>query len=232
MRAFLFGNKMMKVSEALTSRISCRAFKPDAVDSDTVRAIIDGARFAPSGGNLQPWHLYAVSGQPLTRLITDIKEKMAETPRGEPPEYKIYPPGLKEPYAARRFKCGEDLYTTIGIAREDKPGRIRQFRRNFELFGAPVGLFVYIDRTMGPPQWSDVGMFLQSIMLVAREYGLHSCAQEAWSQWHETVDAHLKPPAEWMLFCGMALGYMDEEHPINALRTERATVDEITTFMW
>ncbi|MBW8636538.1 nitroreductase [Hoeflea sp. WL0058] len=221
----------MNVSEALASRISCRAFKPDPVDSKTVRAIIDGARFAPSGGNLQPWRLFAVSGTPLTRLFEDIRAKMADTPRGETPEYNVYPPDLKEPYAARRFKCGEDLYASIGIERDDKPGRIRQFRRNFEMFGAPVGLFVYIDRTMGPPQWSDVGMFLQSIMLLAREHGLHTCAQEAWAQWHTTIDDHLKPPAEWMLFCGIALGYMDEDHPINTLRTERASVDEIVTFL-
>ncbi|MEO4041049.1 nitroreductase [Hoeflea sp. CAU 1731] len=204
----------MNVSEALATRISCRAFKPDPVNSETVRAIIDGARFAPSGGNLQPWSLFAVSGAPLARIFDDV-----------------YPPDLKEPYAARRFKCGEDLYASIGIDRYDKPGRIRQFRRNFEMFGAPVGLFVYIDRTMGPPQWSDVGMFLQSVMLLAREHGLHTCAQEAWVQWHTTIDEHLKPPADWMLFCGIAVGYMDEDHPINTLRTERAPVDEIVTFL-
>lgn len=222
----------MHVSKALATRISCRSFKPDPVDRETVRAIINGARYAPSGGNLQPWRLFAVSGEPLARLFADIRERMTETPRGEPPEYKVYPPDLKEPYAARRFKCGEDLYASIGIERDDKPGRIRQFRRNFEMFGAPIGLFVYIDRTMGPPQWSDVGMFLQSLMLLAREHGLHTCAQEAWAQWHSTIDDHLKPPAEWMLFCGVALGYMDEDHPVNTLRTERASVDEITTFLW
>jgi len=221
----------MNVSEALATRISCRAFRPDPVDSETVRAIIDGARFAPSGGNLQPWSLFAVSGDPLARIFDDVRAKMSDTPRGETPEYNVYPPDLKEPYAARRFKCGEDLYASIGIERDDKPGRIRQFRRNFEMFGAPVGLFVYIDRTMGPPQWSDVGMFLQSVMLLAREHGLHTCAQEAWAQWHTTIDEHLKPPAEWMLFCGIALGYMDEDHPINTLRTERAPVDEIVTFL-
>ncbi|GKX35918.1 MAG: NADH dehydrogenase [Rhizobiaceae bacterium MnEN-MB40S] len=221
----------MNVSEALATRISCRAFRPDPVDSETVRAIIDGARFAPSGGNLQPWSLFAVSGAPLARIFDDVRAKMSDTPRGETPEYNVYPPDLKEPYAARRFKCGEDLYASIGIKRDDKPGRIRQFRRNFEMFGAPVGLFVYIDRTMGPPQWSDVGMFLQSVMLLAREHGLHTCAQEAWAQWHTTIDEHLKPPAEWMLFCGIALGYMDEDHPINTLRTEREPVEEIVTFL-
>jgi len=221
----------MKVSQALATRISCRAFRPDPVDERIVREIIDRARHAPSGGNLQPWHLYAVSGEPLARLLADVEATMADSPRGVPTQYDIYPKNLKEPYASRRFKCGEDLYATIGVARDDKPGRIRQFKRNFRLYGAPVALFAYIDRTMGPPQWSDVGMFLQSIMLVAREYGLHTCAQEAWAQFHPVIDAHLKPPADWMLFCGMTLGVMDEDHPINGLRTERASVGEIATFL-
>ena len=222
----------MKVSEALATRISCRAFKPDPVDERIVREIIDRARYAPSGGNLQPWHLYAISGEPLARLLADIEETMANTPRGVATQYDVYPKDLKEPYASRRFKCGEDLYATIGVARDDKPGRSRQFKRNVQLYDAPVALFTYIDRTMGPPQWSDVGMFLQSIMLVAREYGLHTCAQEAWAQFHPVIDAHLKPSADRILFCGMALGVMDEDHPINSLRTERASVDEIMTFLF
>ncbi|MEX3009632.1 nitroreductase [Hoeflea sp. TYP-13] len=220
----------MNVSDALASRITCRAFLPDPVREETVREIVDKARYAPSGGNLQPWHLFALSGNALADLLADVAEKMLETPRGEVPEYRVYPQDLKDPYEARRFKCGEDLYASIGIERADKRGRIAQFQRNFKFFGAPVGLFVYLDRTMGPPQWADTGMFLQSIMLVAREYGLHTCPQEAWAQWHKTVSSHLNPPADWMLFCGMGLGYMDKEAQVNTLRTDRASVDEIATF--
>jgi len=221
----------MFVSDALLSRISCRKFLPDPVSEETVRDIIDKARWAPSGGNLQPWHLYAMTGEPLANLLQDIAKKMEATPRGEPTEYRVYPEDLKDPYEARRFKCGEDLYASIGVSREDKPGRIKQFRHNFELFGAPVGLFVYIDRSMGPPQWSDVGMFLQSLMLVARDYGLHTCAQEAWAQWHQTIADHLHPSEQWMLFCGICLGYMDQNAPINQLRTERESVDEVTNWV-
>ncbi|MEM6460947.1 MAG: nitroreductase [Pseudomonadota bacterium] len=220
----------MKVSEALATRISCRAFLSDAVSEETVRAIIGQARHAPSGGNLQPWHLYVLSGGPLAALISDIHRKMRDTPRGEPPEYAVYPSDLKDPYEARRFKCGEDLYATIGIERSDKSSRIAQFQKNFTFFGAPVGMFVYIDRTMGPPQWADAGIFIQSIMLAAREHGLHTCPQEAWVQWNRTVADHLGPPPEWMLYCGIGLGRMDETAPINSLRTERAEVDEIATF--
>ncbi|WP_136656756.1 nitroreductase [Nitratireductor sp. XY-223] len=221
----------MKVSDALATRITCRAFLPDPVPEDMVRAILDKARFSPSGGNLQPWHVFVVAGDALKALIADIGQSMAETPRGQVPQYRIYPENLKDPYESRRFKCGEDMYATIGVARENRKGRIAQFQRNFRFFDAPVGMFFYLDRTMGPPQWADVGIFLQSIMLLAREHGLHTCSQEAWAQWHGTVAGHLNPPDEWMLFCGMGLGYMDEGAPINGLRTERAAVDEIATFL-
>ncbi|HMQ58175.1 MAG TPA: nitroreductase [Rhizobiaceae bacterium] len=197
----------------------------------TVRAILDGARHAPSGGNLQPWEVYAVTGEPLARLLGDVEAKMALHPRGEAPQYRVYPQDLKQPWFDRRFKCGEDLYATIGVAREDKAGRLAQFRRNFLLFGAPVGLFVYLDRQMGPPQWADCGMFLQSLMLLACEHGLATCAQEAWAAWHETIAAHLDPPDEWMLFCGVALGFMDEDAPVNRLRTERAEVEAFVRFV-
>ncbi len=220
----------MNVSEALETRISCRAFLPTPVPEATLRAILAGAARAPSGGNLQPWHIYAAGGPVLAAILAEVKERMKGTPRGDGPEYAIYPPGLKEPYAARRFKCGEDLYATIGVERADKAGRVAQFKRNFEFFGAPVGLFVYIDRTMGPPQWADCGMYLQSLMLLAREYGLHTCPQESWAQWHRTVASHLSPPDELMLFCGVALGHMDESAPVNRLRTDRAGLDDFARF--
>jgi nitroreductase len=216
----------MHVPEALATRISCRAFRPDPVPEATVRAILQAAAQSPSGGNLQPWHVHALTGEPLAALLADVEERMRELPRGEGQEYRVYPADLKEPYASRRFKCGEDLYATIGVGRADKAGRLAQFRRNFRFFGAPVGLFLYLDRTMGPPQWADCGMFLQSLMLMARHHGLHTCAQEAWGQWFATVARHLDPPEELMLFCGVGLGYMDETAPINRLRTDRATVDE------
>ncbi len=217
----------MKVSEALRSRISCRAFLPDPIPEQTVREILDLARASASGGNLQPWHIYALTGDPLRELLDDVAQRMTQTPRGEEPEYRIYPQDLKEPYFSRRFACGEDLYAAIGVARDDKHGRLKQFRRNYEFFGAPVGLFVYIHRSMLPPQWCDVGIFLQAVMLSAREHGLHTCAQEAWSMWPRAVAEHLRPPDELMLFCGVALGKMDESAPVNSLRTERASAREV-----
>jgi nitroreductase len=216
----------MNVTEAVESRLSCRAFLRTPVPGATVRAILDTARRTPSGGNLQPWRVYALSGAPLEQLLGRVLERLPGHPRGEEPEYDVYPRALGEPYRSRRFKCGEDMYATIGVPREDKPARLRQFARNYLFFGAPVGLFFFIDRQMGPPQWSDVGMFMQTVMLLAREHGLHSCAQEAWCVWHGTVSAFLEAPPELMLFAGMALGFIDETAPINRLRTDRAPLEE------
>ncbi len=121
------------------------------------------------------------------------------------------------------------MYATISVPREDKEGRMKQFMRNFTFFDAPVAMFFAIDRQMGLGQWSDLGMFIQSLMLVAREHGLHTAPQEAWAIWHKTVSEFLDMPEELMLFCGLGLGYMDETAPINHLRTDRAPLEEFAT---
>jgi len=220
----------LNVTEAVRSRLSARAFLDRPVPETTIREILDAARFAPSGGNLQPWHVHVLTGEPLANLLGRISPRFDLLPKGEGAEYQVYPSPLGEPYYGRRFKCGADLYAALGIPREDKPGRYRQFARNFAFFGAPVGIFVSIDRQMGPPQWSDVGMFVQTIMLLARENGLHTCAQEAWTYWHETVSEVLGLPDNLMLFCGIALGYADMDDPVNGWRTERAEVAEFAEF--
>ena len=220
----------MYVSEAVKSRFSCRAFTEKPVSMELIKEILDVAKQAPSGGNLQPWHIHAISGKKLDQIVSDIESKIIDMPMGEKTEYDVYPPNLWEPYRSRRFKCGEDLYKSINIPREDKGARLSQLAKNLRFFDAPVGLFVYIDRKMGPPQWSDVGMFLQTVMLIAREKGLHSCAQEAWAMWHSTVNKHLVVDDKFMLFCGMGIGYADEKHPINSWRTDREAVDNFTTF--
>jgi nitroreductase len=224
-------NPGMSVSEAVRSRHSCRAFLPDPVPDAIVRAIVAAARQAPSGGNLQPWQVYVLANEAIARFRALLAPRLRATPGGEPAEYAVYPPALHEPYRSRRYQCGEDLYATLGISREDRAARLRQFARNYDFFGAPVGLFFAIDRRMGPPQWSDVGMFMQNIMLLAREQGLDTCPQECWSAWPRTVGEFLGLPAEWMLFCGMGLGYRDAAAPINTLRTERADLDEYCTFL-
>jgi nitroreductase len=221
----------MDVRDAVATRYSCRGFLPTPVPEATVREILDRAARAPSGGNVQPWRVHAIAGARLENLKNQLRPRFAnELPRGEGAEYEVYPRDLKEPYYTRRSRVGSQLYASIGIPREDRPARYRQFSRNYLFYDAPVALFVTMDRTMGPPQWSDVGGFIQTIMLLARAYGLHSCAQEAWTNWHKTVSAFLNLPAEHILFCGIALGLADESAPINLWRSERESVDAFATF--
>jgi nitroreductase len=219
----------MNVTTAIETRMSCRAFLDTPIPRETVVQILETAKRAPSGGNLQPWLVHVLTGEPLTEFVGIIRRKLPTQPMGEGSEYDVYPPNLQEPYRSRRFKCGEDMYATIGIARDNKMQRLLQFARNYEFFGAPVALFFSVDRRMGQDQWADIGMFMQNIMLLAREQGLHTCAQEAWAIWHKTVAEYLAMPAEHMLFCGMALGYRDENAPINSLRTDRAPLEEFAT---
>jgi len=220
----------MNVTEAIDTRMSCREFLDTPVPAATVRAILETAKRAPSGGNLQPWHVYVLAGAALEEFRATIRAKLPAQPRGEGFEYDVYPKAITEPYLARRSKCGEDMYAVINVPREDKAARIRQFARNYGLFGAPVGLFFVIDRQMGFGQWADLGMFMQSIMLLAREYGLHTCPQEAWAAWYKSVGDFLQLPPQLMFFCGMALGFRDESAPINRLRTDRAELNEFAIF--
>ncbi len=220
----------MRVSEAVARRYSARAFLPQPVARETVAGIVSAALRAPSGGNLQPWKLQALTGAPLQALLDEVADKLASGHFGEPPDYEVYPKNLFEPYRSRRFQTGEDLYASLAIGREEKAKRLSQFAANFRLFGAPVGLFVSLDRRMGPPQWSDLGMFLQTLMLLAVEAGLDTCAQEAWSQFPQTLAKHLDLAENDMVFCGVALGYADPDHPINQWRTRRAALDEVAIF--
>jgi len=220
----------MKVSEALDTRMSCRAFLPDPVPEATVRRILTAASRAPSGGNLQPWYVDVLTGGPLAALVARVREQVAAHPLGHTSEYPVYPSPLGEPYRTRRHQNGEDLYATLGIPRTDRPARLRQYARNYEAFGAPVLLFISIDRYMGAAQWSDMGMFMQSVMLLAREHGLHTCPQESWSGWHREVAEVIELPAARMLFSGIAMGHRDESAPINRLRTDRAPLAEFATF--
>lgn len=221
----------MNVSEAVAGRFSARAFLDRPVPEEQVRRILDRARRAPSGGNLQPWHVYVVSGNRLQKLMAKIRRRALLHPRGEKPEYDVYPPSLHEPYRSRRYQCGEDLYASIGIPREDKKARFKQFAKNLEAFGAPVVLFFSIDRRMGNNQWAHLGMFMQTVMLLAVEEGLHTCPQESWSAFHGAVAKFIGLPDEQMFYCGMALGHADLDHPINQWRTDRAPLEDVAKFI-
>ncbi|MEK8052323.1 nitroreductase [Ideonella sp. DXS22W] len=223
----------MHVADALAARRSIRDYLPKPVPGDLIRKVLTTAARSASGGNLQPWHIDVVAGEPLKDLLARVKKVQAAAAAGEPteqPEYSIYPKELVSPYRDRRFQIGEDMYARLGVPREDRAARLRWFARNYEGFGAPVLLFCSVDRRMGPPQWSDLGMYLQSVMLLLKEEGLDSCAQEAWSVYPKTVGDFLGLPPERMLFTGMAIGYANPEHPVNALQAQRAPLEEFATF--
>lgn len=218
------------VTAAIATRKTIRAFKSDPVSRQTLEQILTLALRAPSGGNLQPWRVYALLDGARDEMVRRVAEVRKDHPMGEPPEYHVYPPALTEPYKTRRFRVGEAMYATMNVPREDKPARLKFFSGNWDFFGAQCGLIFTMDRQMQEGQWADLGMFMENIMLLARERGLHTCAQEAWALFHPTIREYLSIPENEMIFCGMAIGTADETHPVNSLVTERAPLSEIVTF--
>lgn len=220
----------MDVLDAIRNRRSTRAFLPTPLGQAELHDILDAARWAPSGGNCQPWHLYALSGDSMARFRRELVAASVDAPMGEAPEFPMYPPEIKEPYRSRRFECGEALYRSLGIPREDKRSRLKHLVRNSDFFGAPAALFFAIDRQMDRGQWAHLGMLMQTIALVAEARGLASCMQESWMTRHTFVRGFFGIPDELQFYCGMAIGHADESAAVNRWRTERATVDEFATF--
>lgn len=217
----------MDVTSAVMSRKTIRDFLPDPIDNDVIATLLEKASRAPSGGNVQPWRIWVINGDSMAAF----RKHMQESPQSTTMEYDIYPPKLWEPYRTNRFAVGEQMYATLNIEREDKAGRLAQFARNMDFFGAPASIFCFIDRGMGPPQWSDLGMFLQTFMLLAQEAGYDTCPQEAWAAAHEQVRSFTGAPDELMLFCGVAIGKANPDAPINTLQTERTPLSEFARFL-
>lgn len=217
----------MELVDAIYKRMSVRQFTDEPVADSVIRKMLADASRAASGGNVQPWRIYVVNGESMTRLREFLKTK----PPVDEPEYEIYPSGLTEPYRTNRFELGEQMYATLGIAREDKEGRRKQFAHNNDFFGAPAAIFCYVDRQMGSPQWSDLGMFLQNFMLLAVDSGLGTCAQEYWSVRHKSITEFVGAPENEMLFCGVALGHVDESAPVNSLKSQRMPVEQFAKFV-
>jgi nitroreductase len=217
----------MELREAINSRRSIRDFSNQPVSAATIRELVAEALRAPSGGNLQPWRVYAVIGSARDELVRRVRIGLEANPAGETPEYHIYPPNLQNPYELRRTTLGKQLYTALGIPRGDRAAMQAQANRNFEFFGAPAGLIFTMDRQMQQGQWADLGMFMQTIMLLARAYGLHTCPQEAWARWHGVIREFLEIPQHEMVFCGMAIGHAIADTPANRFVSERVPLDEV-----
>jgi nitroreductase len=222
---------MTSVSEAVAKRRSIRQFIDRPVDPALLHDILEKARQAPSGGNLQPWHATVLSGPRLERLKQETRAAMALAPGIEAPEYQIYPSDLPDPWRSRRGANAEAMYGALGIGREDRAKRFATIARNFEFFGAPVGLLVHTPGFMGKPQWADIGMWLQTVMLLLVEQGLGSCAQEAWSTYPATVKRVGEIPDDHIFFCGLAIGYPDHEASLNHFPNQRAPSAETVKFL-
>lgn len=221
----------MHVFEAVESRIACRWFLDQPVDQNIIRELIARAARAASSGNLQPWQVHALTGAPLAELKRRAAAAVADrNPRTFPTEYPIFPEPLAEPYAGRREHHGVQMYGALGIARDEHARRLEQHKRNYMFFNAPVGLFITIDRRMGPGQWADLGGYLNALTILARGYGLDTCPQVAWIRLHQLVTEYLGLPPEQMLYCGVAVGYGDHAHPVNSFRSPRASLEEFCKF--
>ncbi|MER2533939.1 MAG: nitroreductase [Rhizobiaceae bacterium] len=218
------------VDEAILSRRSIRAFLPEPVERSVLREILAVASRAPSGTNMQPWRVYVVTGAARQAVADAVLKCGIRVEKAKWDEYRYYPDKFFEPYLSRRRKVGFDLYGALGIAKRDVDQMRAQHDRNFTFFDAPVGMIFTIDRRLNAGSWIDYGMFLENIMIAARARGLHTCPQAAFAPYHNQLRPVLGIPPEEVVICGMALGYEDTSKPENDLRTDRAPVDEWTTF--
>lgn len=221
---------MMHVSEAIASRRSVRAFLDKPVDLTVLHKILCQAARAPSGGNIQPWHIHVLAGDKMRRFKQLIATRLASDPRGDGAEYDVYPKILDATFKARIENLGAVMYESLGIPREDKTARRQWFMHNYQFFGAPVGLFCFVQREHGPPQWSDLGMYLQNVMLLLRAHGMDSCPQECWTIFAKTIYEFLNIPAGQMLFTGMSIGWRDENAAVNRFPVPRVGPEEFLKF--
>ncbi len=217
--------------EAIESRRSVRAFRPDPVDDDIIKDLLKLASRAPSGTNMQPWRVYVTRGAVKQAITDSIRNSGIRAEKIAWNEYKYYPDKFFEPYLGRRRTVGFALYDALGIRRREVERMRAQHDRNFHFFDAPVGMIFTIDRRLNQGSWIDHGMFLQTLMIAARSRGLHTCPQAAFAPYHEQIRPILGVPDEEIITCGMALGYEDTSKPENNFRTERAPLEEWVTFL-
>ena len=221
----------MKVSDAILSRHSMRVFHDKPVPKEVLHRLLDVSRYAASNGNVQPWKVYVAMGEARKRLSAAIMKAIDTNEDAGPAEYDVYPRVFDTVHDQRRKKVGKDLYTLLNVPRGDAAGMAKQFRKNFEFFGAPAGMILTIDRGMGNGQWIDSGIFLGTLMLLAREEGLHTCPQAAFARFQKIVRRELAIPDNEVVLCGLAVGYADAAEVPNNLVTDRASVEEFSTFI-
>ncbi|AGF74411.1 nitroreductase [Bartonella australis AUST/NH1] len=223
-------NSTADIFQSVLSRKSIRAFTDRPVEQETIEKILKFAARAPSGTNIQPWQVIVLTGEMLQKLGQELSQLALSGVKGER-EYSYYPLQWREPYISRRQKISLDLYKSLGIQKGDQEKMIRHRARNFSFFGAPVGLLFTMDQDMEIGSWLDLGMFMQTIMLVARGFGLDTCPQAAFADYHKQIRISLSVPSERRIICGMALGYRDENAPENNFDTEREPIENFVRFV-
>ncbi|TWJ06978.1 nitroreductase [Altererythrobacter ishigakiensis] len=217
----------MNVTEAVKSRRSVREFLDKPVDLETIRRVMDTARWAASGCNYQPWEATIVTGEPLKEL----RAKLSSSPMQQA-EYDWTAPGQEEAYKSRLDAVSREMFGAMNIARDDTEGRTKAMMRNVTSFDAPAVMFIYFPRLMKEAQWSDTGMWLQTVALLLREEGLDSCYQEFMALYANVIRDFLGLDHDrYMLFCGMAIGYRDPDAPVNNFERERVPLDEQVKFL-
>jgi nitroreductase len=227
----------MTVTQAITSRMSVRAFTPQPVAREVIAELLQTASRAPSGTNTQPWKVYVLQGASQSSLVDkvcaahDAIRAQPELAADYREAYDYYPEKWVSPYIDRRRENGWGLYGLLGIGKGDKDKMHAQHQRNFKFFDAPVGLMFTIDTVMGRGSLVDYGMFMQSLMVAARGHGLHTCPQAAWNGFAKIILPHIDAGADEMLVCGMALGYADERELVNTFHTPRVPVEDFTHWL-
>ena len=228
---------MITVKLALAKRKSVRAFLNKEVPVATVNSILEQAKQAPSGDNHQPWKVAVVRGKTKKRLCYKLEEafRSGVEPAMDYEYYPQYKNSEKETqwfgeYKDRRKACGLALYSQLGITREDTKGKEDLYALNYRSFDAPVMLLFFIDRELGKGSYIDYGIFLQSVMLSATEHGLATCPQGALGEYADIVREELPKFKDYIVLCGMALGYEDTDNFINAYSTERQSLEEMVTY--
>jgi len=225
------------VDQAITSRMSARAFTAQPVPREVLTQLLELAARAPSGTNTQPWKVYVLQGQSRDSLVAKVCAAHDEI-RANPDmaaeyreAYDYYPEKWVSPFIDRRRENGWSLYSLLGIAKGEKDKMHAQHQRNYRFFDAPVGLMFTLDKVMGRGSLVDYGMFLQTLMLAARGHGLHTCPQAAWNAFAKIILPHMGASDNEMLVCGMSLGYADETEVVNTFHTPRESVASFTTWL-
>jgi len=215
----------MNVIDALNNRFTCRAFKPDPVDQDTVLKILAAAQRAPSWGNTQPWDIYVAAGTPLEEIRQAFLTNMAGKVEGQTDLAlpKEWPAALQERYTSLGKERARVLVQELG--KEELLNSIME--RNYRFFDAPVVFFICMDRSLTPYSMLDLGAISQSIMLAAQQYGLATAPAVMLVLYPQLIRQTLPIPEDKAIVLGIALGQADLANIHNQYRSGRRPLAEM-----